>query len=150
MGYITSWNHVKSELSISNTISYAARQYSNLSESIQGQDGFVSTGNPLESSWNKKDVNNWTVGFYGGSLWVLYKLTGDEHWKTLALEYQERVKQRQFDTGTHDVGFVISSTYGLCLEYNNADSNESIPVIIQAAKSLASRFVRKLEIFLLL
>ena len=24
---------------------------------------------------------DWTAGFYAGSLWYLYGLTGDEHWK---------------------------------------------------------------------
>jgi len=72
---------------------------------------------------------------------MLYKLTGQDSWKSLALEYQERVKERQFDTGTHDVGFVIMSTFGLALEY--AEHMDSVPVVIQAAKSLATRFVRK-------
>lgn len=30
---------------------------------------------------------DWTAGFYAGSLWYLYGLTGDEHWKSLAERY---------------------------------------------------------------
>ncbi|CAL8111210.1 unnamed protein product [Orchesella dallaii] len=123
---------------------YSIRQYTKLSLSLNGKNGFISTGNPLSPEWNLSEVGAWTVGFYGGSLWMLYKLTHDDYWKSLALEYQERVKPRQFDTGTHDVGFVIMSTYGLALEYGNITDNatrrEYEQIINQTATSLSTRF----------
>jgi hypothetical protein len=75
---------------------------------------------------------------------MLYKLTHDDYWQQLALEYQERVKPRQFDTGTHDVGFVIMSTYGLAMEYGSDKSEETTKyyeqIINQTAISLSTRF----------
>lgn len=129
---------------------YSVRQYTKLSLSLNGKNGFISTGNPLSPEWNFSDVGAWTVGFYGGSLWMLYKLTNDEYWKELALEYQERVKPRQFDTGTHDVGFVIMSTYGLAMEYGG-DSRENVTsyyeqIINQTATTLSTRFHRKFNL----
>lgn len=125
-------------------LNYAVQQYTSLSLQLD-QDGpnsgFITTANPLNAFWDKTDVWRWTSGFYGGSLWTLYKLTSDNYWKDLAEEFQERVKERQFDTSTHDVGFVIMSTYGLCLEYT-ANENITVPVIDQTATSLASRFHR--------
>jgi hypothetical protein len=127
-----------SELAVSDILDYVLRQYNILSDRVSGEDDFISTGNPTSLTWNLKEVSDWTVGFYGGSLWMLYKLTGDETWRNQALAYQERVKVRQFDTSTHDVGFVIMSTFGLGLEL--LGDPEFIPVIIQAAESLSTRY----------
>lgn len=123
-------------------LSYAVRQYTILSQNLALDDpssGFITTANPLNSLWDKNAVSRWTVGFYGGSLWTLFKLTGDNYWKDLAEEFQERVKERQYDTETHDVGFVIQSTFGLCLEYTG-NEDLTVGVIEQTAVSLSSRF----------
>lgn len=94
----------KAQLPTSAIVDYAVRQYAILSERLLDEPNYPSTGNPLQLTWNMKGVGDWTVGFYGGSLWMLYKLTGDNYWRTLALEYQERIKERQYDTSNHDVG----------------------------------------------
>jgi unsaturated chondroitin disaccharide hydrolase len=130
-----------SELHVNEILDYVSHQYHILSERIVNVSDFISTGNPTSLTWNLQKVTHWTVGFYGGSLWMLYKLTGDVTWKKQALAYQERVKVRQFDTSTHDVGFVIMSTFGLGLEL--VGDPKFIPVIIQAAESLSTRYVRK-------
>lgn len=125
---------------------YSVRQYTKLSMTLNGKDGFIHTGNPLSPEWTLTDLGWWTVGFYGGSLWMLYKLTEDPYWKALALEYQERVKDKQYDRGTHDVGFIIMSTYGLALEYGGMDeasNREYEQIITQTATSLSSRYHRK-------
>lgn len=125
-------------------IGFAVRKYTQLSEQLSRDDpssGFITTADPLQRTWFKTDVWDWTVGFYGGSLWTLYALTNDDYWKYLAEEYQERVKSRQFDTSTHDVGFVIMSTYGLCLQYTGS-RGETVEIIEQSAKSLSERFFR--------
>jgi len=74
---------------------------------------------------------------------MLFKLTEDPYWKELALEYQERVKSKQFDTGTHDVGFIIMSTYGLALEYGGMGDQANAEyqrIINQTAISLSQRY----------
>jgi len=130
------------QLPVNNILEYVVRQYAILTERVSGEVDFISTGNPLNSTWNLKKVNDWTVGFHGGSLWMLYKLTKDSFWRNQALLYQERVKERQFDTGTHDVGFVIMSTFGLGLEFTG--NTDFIPVIVTAAESLCKRYIRKI------
>lgn len=130
---------------LNEALTFAVRQYTQLSEQLSEDDissGFITTGDPLQSTWTKNNLGEWTVGFYGGSLWTLFALTNDGYWKTLAEEFQERVKGRQFDTSTHDVGFVIMSTFGLCREYTG-NVDETVPVIEQSSKSLSERFNRK-------
>lgn len=127
---------------------YAVRQYTRLSQTLTGKDTYIHTGNPLSNEWDYVDQGWWTAGFYGGSLWMLYKLTGDAYWKTLATEYQERIKSWQFNTGNHDIGFVIMSTFGLALEYDESltetQRKEYEQVLHQAATSFATRYSRNL------
>ncbi|MBQ8501507.1 MAG: glycoside hydrolase family 88 protein [Bacteroides sp.] len=83
-------------------------------------------------------IDDWCSGFFPGSMWYLYELTGDEKWKTLGEKYTEDLDSVQYLTWHHDVGFMIGSSYmnGLYL----ADKEEYKPVIVQTAKSLATRF----------
>lgn len=65
-----------SALQTAHIIDYATRQYAILSERVLGETRFISTGDPLQPTWSPlKDLGDWTVGFHGGSLWMLYKLT---------------------------------------------------------------------------
>lgn len=129
-------------IDVDSAINFAVRKYTLLSEQLSLDDpstGFITTADPTQRTWHKVGVSDWTVGFYGGSLWTLYALTNDNHWRYLAEEYQERIKVRRYDTGTHDVGFVIMTTFGLCREYTG---NETLPIIKQTAESLSTRFYR--------
>ncbi|MBI6121254.1 glycoside hydrolase family 88 protein [Salegentibacter maritimus] len=91
---------------------------------------------------NDKLVNvgpyDWTSGFYPGSLWQLYGLTGNDVWKERATAYTEKLDTIQYWEGNHDVGFIIECSYGNGLKYQ--DSNAYEEVIVQTAKSLSTRF----------
>ena len=80
----------------------------------------------------------WTSGFFPGSMWYLFELTGDAKWKDLGIKYTEALDTIKYLTSHHDVGFMIGCSYGnaLRLSGNNAYKD----VIIQAAKSLSTRF----------
>jgi len=80
----------------------------------------------------------WTSGFFPGTLWYLYEYSGKPEIKQAALEMTERVKNQQFTTDNHDVGFMIYCSYGNALRLTR--NNEMKSVIVNAAKSLASRF----------
>jgi len=83
-------------------------------------------------------IDDWCSGFFPGSMWYLYELTGDEKWAKLGAKYTEDLDSVQYLTWHHDVGFMIGSSYmnGLFL----AGKEEYKPVIVQTAKSLATRF----------
>lgn len=133
--YIVSCN----SFDVHQALSYAIRQYSLLANNLEDDDRFISTGNPSNLEWDKStDSTSWTVGFYAGSLWKLYKLTNDKYWKEQALLKQETVRHRQFDTSNHDVGFIIMSSFGNGLTLTGDKNFET--VIIQAADSLATRY----------
>ena len=83
-------------------------------------------------------IEDWTSGFFPGSMWYMYELTGNEKWKNLGVKYTEDLDSVKYLTWHHDVGFMINTSYGNAYK---ATKNETYKeVMIQAAKSLATRF----------
>ncbi len=80
----------------------------------------------------------WTSGFFPGSLWYLYELTGDNKWKTEAEKLTGTLDTIQYLTWHHDVGFMVNCSYGNGYRLTKNDAYKK--VIIQTAKSLSTRF----------
>lgn len=81
---------------------------------------------------------DWRSGFFPGSIWYLYELTGDSTYLPLARKYTEAIRQAENLTWHHDIGFIINCSFGngLRLAPDTAYSN----TMVQAAKSLSTRF----------
>lgn len=84
---------------------------------------------------------DWTSGFFPGVLWYLYEYTGDEKYLHSAIQFTEKLEKEQFNTGTHDLGFIIYCSYGNGYRLTNNEVYKN--VIIQSAKSLSQRFSPK-------
>jgi len=83
-------------------------------------------------------IEDWTSGFFPGTMWYMYNLTNDEKWKRLGIKYTENLDSAKYLTSHHDIGFIIGASYGNAYKVtHNAAYKE---VIIEAAKSLATRF----------
>ena len=83
-------------------------------------------------------VDDWVSGFFAGTLWHMYELTGDEYWAEHAQKQTEVLDTIQYLTWHHDVGFMIYDSYGNGLRLKNIDGYKD--VIINTAKSLSTRF----------
>jgi len=83
-------------------------------------------------------AKDWTSGFFPAELWYFYEYTKDKKWLTLAKKYSEDIKSQQFNRGTHDLGFMIYCPFGN--GYKLTKDTAYRAVIIQAAKSLSTRF----------
>ncbi|MCF8715612.1 glycoside hydrolase family 88 protein [Joostella atrarenae] len=81
---------------------------------------------------------DWTSGFYPGTLWNLYKLSGDNKWKERATIYTEKLDTIQYWEGNHDVGFMIECSFGNGIKYANIEKYND--VVVQTAKSLSTRY----------
>lgn len=83
------------------------------------------------------DAKDWTSGFFPGSLWLAYHLTGDEKLRSEAEKYTARLEGIQYYKGTHDLGFMVFCSFG------NQQAAErdahSAEVIVEASNSLISR-----------
>ena len=75
---------------------------------------------------------------FPGSIWLTYNLTGDKKWLPLAEKYTEALDSVKYLKWHHDVGFMIGCSY--LNGYRMADKKEYKDVIIEAAKSLSTRF----------
>lgn len=83
-------------------------------------------------------LTDWTTGFFPGTLWYGYELTGDkvlaEKAKifTLALDSIRNIKN------THDVGFMLFCSYGNA--YRITGDRVYLPVLADGAANLYARF----------
>jgi len=87
------------------------------------------------------DMYDWTPGFFPGSLWYLYELTGDDTWKNVAEKWTASLEPIKKYTGNHDIGFMMYCSYG------NAERLASKPeykdILVESANSLMTRFSEK-------
>ena len=83
-------------------------------------------------------IEDWCSGFFPGSMWLTYNLTGDKKWLPLAEKYTEALDSVKYLKWHHDVGFMIGCSY--LNGYRFADKKEYKDVIVEAAKSLSTRF----------
>ena len=83
-------------------------------------------------------TTSWVSGFLPGTLWYMYEYTGDEYWAEHARRHTEILDKIQYNTQSHDVGFMIYCSYGNGLRLKGTKEYES--VIVNAAKSLCTRF----------
>ncbi len=83
-------------------------------------------------------TDDWVSGFFPGTLWYMYELTGDEYWADHARKHTEILDSIQYLTWHHDVGFMIYDSYGNGLRLKHIDGYKD--VIVNTAKSLSTRF----------
>ena len=81
---------------------------------------------------------DWTSGFIAGALWFLYEHTMDAAYLTAAQKWTDALYSVRLRTDTHDVGFIIMSSYGQ--GYRITKNAAYAPVIKTAGASLATRF----------
>lgn len=83
-------------------------------------------------------TDDWVSGFFAGTLWYMYELTGDEMWAGHARKHTEVLDSIQYLTWHHDVGFMIYDSYGNGLRLKNIPEYKD--VCVTTAKSLSTRF----------
>jgi uncharacterized protein YyaL (SSP411 family) len=127
----------------SNVLEVASQQYDILYDSIQSRkDSTFYIPRSIENGIIKYVQSyDWTSGFYAGSLWYLYDLTGEAKWKERALTYTLKLDSIQHYTKNHDLGFMIECSYGNAIKFDY--KKEYDKVLVESAKSLATRFREK-------
>lgn len=85
---------------------------------------------------------DWTSGFFPGSLWFLHEYDGSPLWKEKAWEYTRRLEVIRHFKGNHDGGFMLGCSYGNALRLSPDD--ESRGVLRDAAAALGTRFIPEL------
>jgi hypothetical protein len=118
-------------------LAQAVRQYRILADSVP-QDRFPKNYDPQKNLYEWSTSGWWCSGFYPGSLLYLYEETGDKALYAEARKMLERLKREQYNTGTHDLGFMMYCSFG---NANRLEPNKEYrEILLNSARSLATRF----------
>ena len=124
---------------IEKNVAFARAQIGNEIQIIEKSEKFI---NPVtlktDSTIYYCDYADWRSGFFPGSVWYLYELSGDTTLLSLADKYTSAIEEAKKLTWHHDVGFMIGCSY--LNGYRLANKKEYKDVIVETAKSLSTRF----------
>ncbi|MBS1812266.1 MAG: glycoside hydrolase family 88 protein [Acidobacteria bacterium] len=91
---------------------------------------------------DRKRWTHWCDGFYPGMMFIFAEATGKSEWLDQAVAYATPLEERQYDRAVHDLGFLFFSTYLRWLSLGGPKDRIE-PVLIQAGKTMAMRFMEK-------
>ena len=85
-------------------------------------------------------ITNWTNGFWGGLMWLMYSQTGKDCYKITARRQQEKLEEgfNRVHKFNHDVGFMFHILHGA--DYKLTGEEKSKNVNLLSAMILASRY----------
>nr|WP_315251874.1 glycoside hydrolase family 88 protein [uncultured Flavobacterium sp.] len=125
------------EEKVNDALQTAVKQYAYLSKQVsvgKYPKTYFADKNKLETS----DSGWWCSGFYPGTLLYLDEAKGASELKKEALNVMGDLKKEQFNTTTHDLGFMMFCSFGNAERLQPSKEYETI--LMNSAKSLASRF----------
>lgn len=86
--------------------------------------------------WCGKNFD-WTEGFFPGSCWYIYEMTGDAKWKNAAMDFQA-LNRKHTGHSNHDLGFIFNCSYGN--GYRLTGDKDMLNIMIEAGKTLVDRY----------
>jgi len=95
-------------------------------------------------AWATTPWQRWTSGFLSGTLLKLYNysvtnnLPGADYWLEQAILRNEALSLNQYNTDTHDVGFMVFTSIGQ--QYELTGNHTAKTITLNAAAALATRF----------
>jgi rhamnogalacturonyl hydrolase YesR len=122
---------------IARGLSVAQQQSLILAKEAEGREGQLPR-NYTDSQLETTNLEDWTSGFFGGTLWYIYENSQSEEVKKYAEMYTLRVENAKYITGSHDVGFMLGCSFGN--GYRLTDNPDYLEVMKTGAASLFTRF----------
>lgn len=98
----------------------------------------------IDGSYRMAYKQDWTSGFFPGSLWYLFEYTKDNKWKNQAEKFTMALDSAQFVKWNHDVGFMIQNSFGQ--GYRLTGNKIYQQAVVDAAKSLSTRYRPKAKV----
>lgn len=123
--------------SINQNMVDAAAQYKVLMKNLP-PDQFPKTYFPTTGKYEFSNSSWWCSGFYPGTLLYLYQQTKDSVLYNEAMRVLTLLKKEQFNTGTHDLGFMMYGSFGNANSITPSAAYKQI--LLNSARSLATRF----------
>ncbi|NLP56858.1 glycoside hydrolase family 88 protein [Lutibacter sp. B1] len=119
------------------TLNLASKQYSYLMRKLP-EGKYPKTYNAKNDKLETSGSGWWCSGFYPGTLLYLNEVIPNDALKNEADRVLEDLKKEQYNTSTHDLGFMMYCSFGNAYRLNPKPEYEE--VLMNSAKSLASRF----------
>ncbi|MFD0941110.1 glycoside hydrolase family 88 protein [Pedobacter boryungensis] len=91
-------------------------------------------------------TRDWTSGFFPGVLWYLDEYYKTAQWKSAAQKFTTYMEKEKTNGTTHDMGFKVFCSVGNAFRLTGSAHDKD--VIIEAAKTLATRFNPKTGVIL--
>ena len=123
---------------IDESLAFSVKQYSLMTEVMKDKPDLLPRTIDTARALVTAGSGWWTSGFFPGSLWYLYKYSNDEKIKDAAMLMTSRIEREKYNTGTHDLGFMLYNSFGNGLRLTGDESYEEI--LLTGAKSLSIRF----------
>ena len=122
---------------INQNFTEADAQYKLMATKI-GPEQFPKAYHPQDDKLETSNSGWWCSGFYPGTLLSLYERSHDEALLTEAGRIMAVLAKEQFNTHTHDLGFMMYCSFG---NANRLDPKpEYKEILLNSAKSLSTRF----------
>ena len=121
-----------------NAVEVAKQQLGFQVKLIEDSGRFINPRTVVDGTVQYVPADDWTSGFFPGTMFYMYDLTGNKKWLDYGVKYTETLDSIKFLKWHHDVGFMIYCSYGNALRVTNNEAYKD--VIIEAAKSLSTRF----------
>ncbi len=99
---------------------------------------FPKTFYPDKNEYGFSNSGCWCSGFYPGTLLYLYEQSHDDGLKNEVFRMLDLLKKEQFNTGTHDPGFMMYCSFGNAYRIFYVPAYKE--VLLNSAKSLSTRF----------
>jgi len=115
----------------------AATQYKFLVKQLPPEK-FPKTFFPETGKYDFSNSSWWCSGFYPGTLLYLFEQTRDDSLYKEAMRILKVLEKEKFNTGTHDLGFMMYCSFGNANRI--AQKAEYREILLTAAKSLSTRF----------
>jgi rhamnogalacturonyl hydrolase YesR len=123
---------------VNEALDFSVQQSLRMAHSLQDQPGLLPRTADRFGNLQTCRSDWWVSGFFPGELWYLYEYSGNKDLKKWAQEYSKRVKDQQFTTNNHDVGFIVYCSFGNGFRITHDSTYKNI--IRTAAHSLLTRF----------
>lgn len=120
------------------TIDFAAKQIGRQVQIIEESGKILNPRTVYNGKIEYIPKDDWTSGFFPGTMWYMYDLTHDKKWFDYGIKYTEDLDSIKHLKWHHDVGFMIYCSYGNAYRVTQDPAYKD--VIVEAAKSLSTRF----------
>ncbi|WP_337042759.1 glycoside hydrolase family 88 protein [Emticicia sp. 17c] len=141
LGTIISFGQKK--IDVAKEFAFAAQQYEGMLKSHPDITKTPQSTNP-DGSPRDMPTSWWCSGFFGGSLWYIFEQTKDPKWKEAADKWTMAIEKEKYNTGTHDLGFMLYCPFGN--GYRLTKNEKYKEIMLTGAKSLATRFDPKVGV----